>query len=277
MNSKLSSLLLAAALLLSASPAIAGTGGSAGQIRSAVSSGSVDAIVAEIERSEALICSECIDVMTGLLDHARYEVREAAGWWFAKRPSLKKLMVQQMVTDLAGTDAVSVRNAADFLGAVRAIEQLGALSAAYDRGVGVEARFAMVRAAAVIGSRAGSGLVTKALADADPSVRALAVASLRELRGQTAAGAAAIALLGDPDASVRAEAASTVGGFRDAAGRARLEALVVSDPDASVRRNAAWALGRLGQAASAAALEQASTDVSPLVRGVAKAARKALR
>jgi HEAT repeat protein len=281
MTTKLRSFLLAAILAvtgasLGSSDAWAGKGGSAGQLRSATASGSVDAIIAEIERSEALMCAECVTIMTSLLDHSRYEVREAAGWWFAKRPALKKMMVEQMVVDLAGSDATSVRNAADFLGAVRAVEQVAALSSAYDRGVATEARYAIVRAAAVMASRAGSPLLTRGLGDADPTVRALAASSWRELRGQANA-AAVLPLLGDADAAVRGAAVATVGGLRDAGGRVQLEALVVNDPDATVRRNAAWALGEIGQRASQAALEAASNDASPLVRGVAKAARLSLR
>lgn len=276
MKSTLRSFVLASLLCAAASPAFAGRGGSAGQLRSAVASGSVDAIIAEIERTEALMCAECVDTMTNLLDHSRYEVREAAGWWFAKRPALKKMMTEQMVSDLAGNTAVSVRNAADFLGAVRAVDQLGALTAAYDRGVGTDARFAIIRAAGVMSSRAGSALLAKGLTDSDPAVRSLAVSSWRNLRGQTDA-AAVVPLLGDSDAAVRAQAAGAVGGFKDASGRLQLESLVVNDPDPTVRRNAAWALGEIGLRASQAALDAASNDASPLVRGVARAARQALR
>lgn len=274
---KIRSFVIAALLVASAAPAWAGKGGSAGQIRSAVASGSVDAIVAEIERAEALVCGECVPVMTDLLDHARYEVREAAGWWFAKRPALKKEMVAQMVSDLGTQSGAQARNAADFLGAVRAVDQVNALSSAYDRNAGsMEVRFAIVRAAGAMSSRAGSGLLVKGLGDADPTVRALAASSWRKLRGQTEA-AAVLPLLADGDAGVRAAAAATVGGLKDAAGRLALEGLVVNDADATVRRNAAWALGELGQRASLAALETASNDASPLVRGVAKAARSSLR
>lgn len=276
MTSKLSSFVLAALITAAASPAFAGRGGSAGQLRSAVSSGSVDAIVAEIERIEALACAECVDTMTNLLDHSRYEVREAAGWWFAKRPALKKMMTEQMVADLAGNGAVSVRNAADFLGSVRATDQLGALTTAYDRGVATEARFAIIRAAGVMSSRSGSALLVKGLADSDAGVRSLAVSSWRNLRGQADA-AAVVPLLTDADAGVRAQVAGVIGGFKDASGRAQLEALVVNDPDATVRRNAAWALGEIGQRASQAALDAAANDASPLVRGVARAARQSLR
>jgi hypothetical protein len=281
MTSKLSSFVLAALISAGAtgaavSPAFAGRGGSAGQLRSAVSSGSVDAIIAEIERTEALTCGECVDTMTNLLDHTRYEVREAAGWWFAKRPALKKMMTEQMVADLAGNGVISVRNAADFLGSVRAMDELGALTTAYDRGLATEARFAIIRAAGVMSSRSGSALLVKGLADADPSVRSLAVSSWRNLRGQTDA-AAVVPLLADADAGVRAQAAGAIGGYKDASGRVQLETLVVSDPDATVRRNAAWALGEIGQRASQAALDVAANDASPLVRGVARAARQSLR
>ena len=57
-----------------------GRGGSADRIRNAVQTHSVDAIIAEIERAEHLVCQDCGDVMTALLDHDRYEVRQAAAW-----------------------------------------------------------------------------------------------------------------------------------------------------------------------------------------------------
>lgn len=270
------SLLTSLVLLLSATPSLAGKGGSAGQIKSAVASGSVDAIIAEIERAEALVCPECVDVMTNLLDHPRYEVREAAGWWFAKRPALKAAMVEQMVNDLGVGTGTSVRNAADFLGAVRATDRLPALSATYDRGVSAEARLAIVRAAGAIASSNGNALLQKGFADADGAVRLMATTSWRDMRGQSGA-APLVPLLSDSDAVVRAEAAATIGGLREQSGRTRLEALVTSDSDATVRRNAAWALGELGSRESAAALDAASKDASPLVRGVARAARRALR
>lgn len=270
------SLLTSLVLLLSATAAFAGKGGSAGQIKSAVASGSVDAIIAEIERAEALVCPECVDVMTNLLDHPRYEVREAAGWWFAKRPALKAAMVEQMVNDLGVGTGVSVRNAADFLGAVRAADRLPALGAAYDRGVSAEARLAIVRAAGAIASSNGNALLQKGLADADGAVRLMAVTSWRDMRGQSGA-LPLVPLLSDRDAAVRAEAAASIGGLREQSGRAMLETLVTTDPDAVVRRNAAWALGELGGSQSAAALDAASKDASPLVRGVARAARRALR
>ncbi len=65
-------------VLLAATPAMAGKGGSAERIRDAVSSTSVDAITAEIERAESLMCPDCVPIVTNLLEDNRYEVREVA-------------------------------------------------------------------------------------------------------------------------------------------------------------------------------------------------------
>src|ERR1043165_9856483 len=107
---------LAAVGLLALAPAaaFAGKGGSAAAIQSAVSSGSVDAITAEIERAESLVCDECIDTVTRLTEDSRFAVREVAAWWFAWRPALKDMLVTQFVADLPHGTTVQVRNAADF-------------------------------------------------------------------------------------------------------------------------------------------------------------------
>src|SRR5689334_5547693 len=105
--------------LLASSSAFAGKGGSAGAIQAAVKSGSTDAILAEVERAESLICEECIPTMVNLTEDNRVEVRQVAAWWFAKRPGSKAIMTAQMKDDLVGADSFHVRNAADFVGFVR--------------------------------------------------------------------------------------------------------------------------------------------------------------
>ena len=257
------------------SPALAGKGGSLEKIKAAVASNSVDAIIAEVERTESLMCDACIDVMTRLTEDSRYPVREVAAWWFAKRPTLHKLMVEQFTAELAGT-SVQVRNAADFLGASSTFRALPQLRAAIRRDVDVDAKLAIVRAVDVLGNIGGNDVLTVAMADRNAAVRAAAVRAWRDIRGQQDA-APAVALLDDADATVRAEAATVVGGMKHAAGIAKLETLVVSDANAIVRKNAAWALGKLGSATSRAALTQASNDRSAYVRGVAKAALASLR
>jgi HEAT repeat protein len=254
----------------------AGKGGSAALIEQAVASGSIDAIKAEVERTEMLSCSACIDTMIALTADDRYEVREVAAWWFAKRPVLKNVMVAQMVDDLANGDAIHVRNAADFLGRVREFKALPGLRSAFGRGLTAEARFAIVRAAGFMAHTSGNPILQAAMSDADAGVRAEAVIGWRDVLQQTSA-APVEPLLADSDARVRAEAATVLGAYRDAAARTQLEQLVVHDADPSVRRNAAWALAKIGSVDSRPALLTASQDASPLVRGVAQAALAQLK
>lgn len=259
-------------LALASTAAYAGKGGSAAAIQAAVSSTSTDAIIAEVERAEGLNCEECIQILTNLTEDSRFEVREVAAWWFAKRPALKDMLATQFVGDLPHGDTIKVRNAADFLGRTRTLTALPQLRAAIHRGdLGSEAKLALVRAAGFMAHTGGNEVLTTAMTDSDASVRAAAVVAWRDVLGQKTAQPV-VGLLGDSDATVRAQAAGVAGDMREQSARSTLEALVTGDPDSVVRRNAAWALGQLGNAASRAALLQATNDKSGLVRGVAKAA-----
>jgi hypothetical protein len=260
--------------LLASAPsvALAGKGGSAAKIQAAVASTSIDAILAEVERTESQICEDCVQTLTALTEDSRYRVREVAAWWFARRPALKDMLATQFVADLPRGGTIKVRNAADFLGGTRTLTALPQLRAAIHRtDLGVEARLALVRAAAVMAHPSGNEVLTTGMTDSDANVRAAAVTAWRDVLRQPNAQPV-VALLGDRDANVRAQAAGVVGGMLEQSGRGALEVLVVGDPDPIVRRNAAWALGQLGNAASRAALVQATADKSGLVRGVAKAA-----
>ena len=257
-------------------PAHAGKGGSADRIRQAIASSSVDAIIAEVERAEALACGECVQLVTNLTEDARYEVREVAAWWFAKRPAMKKMLAEQFEADLVSGSSLEARNAADFLGATITYTALPTLRAAIRRDVAPEAKLAMVRAVGRLGHTDGNAVLTAAMADADASVRASSVRVWRDLRDQTET-APVVALLADRDAAVRAEAATVAGAMNALAGRAALETIATSDPSPTARRNAAWALGKLGQAASRAALTTATNDASGLVRMTARAALSQLR
>lgn len=273
--------LLAAALTAgvsfgTATTALAGKGGSAAKIQQAIRSGSTDAIVAEIERAEGLACGECVNLVTALTEDARYEVREVAGWWFAKRPALAKALAEGFISELATGDNVAVRNAADFLGATVTFTALPALRAAITRDLGVDAKLALVRAVKSLAHIDGNPVLVAAMQDGHASVRVAAVEAWRDIRTQRD-GAPAVALLADSDADVRAAAATVVGALAATAGLAALQTLVVSDADPYVRRNAAWALGQLRSSSSRAALTQAASDKSGLVRMTAKSALAALR
>jgi HEAT repeat protein len=266
-----------AVLALAPSAAFAGKGGSAAAIQAAVDSGSTDAVTAEVERAESLMCEECIQTMTNLTEDSRFAVREVAAWWFARRPGLKDMLAAQFVADLPSGGTIKVRNAADFLGRTKTYTALPQLRAAIHRGdLGAEAKIALVRAAGFMAHTGGNEVLTTAMADGDAGVRAAAVVAWRDVLGQKTAQPV-VALLGDRDANVRAQAAGVIGGMTEQSARGTLEALVVGDPDSTVRRNAAWALGQLGNAGSRAALLQATSDKSGLVRGVAKAALAGLR
>lgn len=258
-------------LALAPSAAFAGKGGSFAAIQSAVQSGSVDAIAAELERTESLICDQCIQLVTGLTEDPRYAVREVAAWWFARRPALRDMLVDQFVADLPRGDTTRVRNAADFLGRTRTLAAIPTLRAAIHRtDLGVEARAAVVRAVGFMAHVSANDVLTTAMTDPEAGVRAAAVTAWRDMLGQQTA-LPVVPLLGDRDTFVRAQAAAVVGAMGEQTGRAALEALVTGDLDPAVRRNAAWALGELGNAASRAVLIQATADKSGLVRGVAKA------
>jgi hypothetical protein len=262
---------LLALLALAPSTALAGHGGSFEAIQSAVQSGSVDAIAAELERTETLICEPCVGLVTNLTEDSRYAVREVAAWWFARRPALRDMLIDQFTADLPHGDTTKVRNAADFLGRTRTLAAIPTLRAAIHRtDIGPEGRLAVVRAVGFMAHTSANDVLTTAMVDSDAGVRAQAVIAWRDMLGQRGAQPV-VALLGDGSADVRAQAAAVVGAMGEQSGRAALEGLAVSDVDPAVRRNAVWSLGELGNAASRPVLIQASSDKSGLVRGVAKA------
>jgi HEAT repeat protein len=268
---------IAAVVLGLASPAHAGRGGSSSRIRNAVATGSVDAIVAEVERAERLTCDSCTPVVMDLLDNDRYEVREVAAWWFARRAALRVELRARSVADLAGTDSRLARNAADILGTFRHPDAIPALAAAVVRtDLSAEARAAAAQALGTIGHPNGATALATAMNDGDATVRLAAVNAWSKIRKQANA-APVVARIGDADLQVRLAATAVVGDLRDAAGRATLEAAVIGDADPGVRRNAAWALGQIGDPASRTALTAATTDESSLVRSTARAALYALR
>ena len=257
---------------LGTGPAHAGRGGSAGRIKDAIRTGSVDAIIAEVERAERLTCPGCVEPLMELLESDRYELREAAAWWFARRPVIKARLSEDSVTALRGADSTAARNAADILGTFRHPQAVPALNTAIaNRALSGAARAAAARALGLIGHRDGTAGLTAALGDPDAGVRWAAIDAWPLIRGQV--GAAPIAArLADGDASVRARAAAVVGKRREPTARGAHEAAVTADTDPEVRRNAAWALGELGDAASRPALTAALTDRSGLVRRTAQAA-----
>jgi hypothetical protein len=271
--------LAAAALTMCAFavPSFAGKGGSNANIVAAVQSGSQDAIIAEVERAEGLLCDECIQTVTNLTTDNRYPVREVAAWWFAKRPGLAKVMATGFKADLVTGDSTHVRNAADFVGATVDYTALPALRQAMARtGLTSEAKLSIVHAVGYMAHVDGNSVLVTAMNDTDPGVRVAAVRAWRDVLGQVSVQPVEAKLV-DGDPTVRAAAATVIGAYGDRNALSTLEQLVTTDTDPFVRRNAAWALGQLGSRDAFAALSQAVNDKSSLVRMVAKASLSTLK
>jgi HEAT repeat protein len=252
----------------------AGRGGSSQAIRLAIQSGSVDAIQAELERAEFLVCGACADLVLPLIDHGDQRVRQVAAWWLSRR-SVSRTVRLAMLTRLSQPDSTAARNAADVLGEFHYVSSISALGAALSNPVySGEARAAMARALGTINRPAAVAPLTAALASDDAQVRAASLAALRSIVGQRDA-AAVVPLVGDADESVRAEAIWTLGTFRMTGAADALVVALKGDPSVKVRSRAAWALGavRADVAVAGPALEAAAkSDASPAVRSLAAVA-----
>jgi HEAT repeat protein len=262
--------------------ATAGRGSSPDAIRSAIASNSVDAISAELERAERLVCPSCVTMVRPLVDHQDPRVRRVATWWLARHGAHSDLFIEAAYR-LAQPDSIKARNAADVLGSLRSVKAIEPLGAALNNPIfDAEARVAMAGALGRIGEQTALPALRSALRANEYQVRAAALAGIRELRGPLDLSPA-LPLLSDPVESVRVEAIYTVGAAR---GRAMegpqatelvrsLVNLVSRDASADVRKKAAWALGEIGAPSSIAGktLSTASrSDPEPAVRSLAAAA-----
>jgi hypothetical protein len=270
-------IVLPAALALAASgTAQAGRGGSPQDIQAAIAANSEDAIQAELEHTEYLVCASCTQMVLPLVDHTSYRVRQAAAWWLVRRATSRQVYVS-MLTRLSQPDSVLARNAADVLGEFGFPSAIPALGAALSNPVYTgEARAAMAKALGSIGRPEAATPLVAGLSTSDPLVKAASLIALRSVQGFRD-GTVAAPLLSDADAQVRAEAAVSIGMFHSQAPSAvsALVTALASDPSAIVRRKAAWALGAINAPASSAGAglqAAAASDANPLVRSIAAAA-----
>ncbi len=280
------SVVMAFALMVGSSTAWAGFGSSAAALQAAVQSGSVDAIVAEIERAEELPSLGAINVVLPLVDHSSARVRDAAGWWLTRR-GVRTQVIADMAARLGGSDPIAARNAGDVLAAMRDVTSLPALTTYLKAPLDEDSGVSVAKAIGAIGHPSALSALNGALASSLAGVRAQAAASLRDLRAPAGLKVAAqvgtlLPLLGDGDANVRRQAALTIGFVGQSGGDvtgavAPLSALATGDGSAGVRKAAAWALGTLKDGAARGALVQAQSDADPLVRSIASAALANLR
>lgn len=271
-----SSIALALGVVLCSSTAFAGRGGSTTAIITAVQSGSVDAIIAEIERAEELACLSCIQPVVDLVDHPSARVRDVAGWWISRR-GVRTQVIASMTARLSGGDPVAARNAADVLGGMRDYNTLAALTAYLAHPLDEDSGAAAARAIGAIGHPSSATALTAALGSPLAGVRAASLVAMRTLRAmpgqKTALGATALLpALTDSDVNVRREAANTCGFLQDKAAVSALVTVLGNDSSPVVRKAAAWALGEIGDASAASALSAATNDTDPLVRSISVAA-----
>jgi hypothetical protein len=259
--------------MAAAGSAQAGRGGSPGAIQLAIQSGSPDAIKAELERAEFLVCGVCVDMVTPLVDSSDAGIRQVAAWWLARR-AVSRQVSAQMIARLGQPDSIAARNAADVLGEFHQPSAIPALAAGLSNPVfSGEARVAMAKALGTINRPAALAPLYGALGDSNAQVKAGALVALQSMSGARD-GRAVLPLLGDADEAVRGEAAITLGMFHATVGTSALVS-ALGDPSANVRKHAAWALGEIHASAGlvAPALQHAvGSDPSPFVRSIAGAA-----
>ena len=260
--------------LAAAGSAVAGRGSSLQAVRLAVASGSSDAIKAELERAENLVCIACVDVVKPLIDNQDEGIRQVAAWWLARRAVSRDVRVE-MLNRLAQPDSIAARNAADVLGEMHTPSSIPALAAALTNPTfSSEARAHMAQALGKISRPAVVSPLMGALGGDDAVVKVAAMKALQGIAGLRD-GSAVSPLLGDGEIAVRAEAAITLGTFHDANGTAALVNALQNDASPLVRKHAAWALGEIHANAGVAgpALQiAAANDTSSGVRSLAGAA-----
>ena len=260
--------------LAAAGTAVAGRGSSPQAVQRAIASGSPDAIKAELERAEHLVCVSCVDMVMPLLDNNNQGIREVAAWWIARRGVARTVRVQ-MLTRLGQPDSVAARNAADVLGEFHYVSSIPALSAALSNPTfSSEARAHRAMALGRISRPEVVAPLTGALSVSDGVVQVAAMQALQSIAGLRD-GSQVSPLLGNGDASVRAEAATTLGMFHDASAANALVTALQNDTSPIVRKRAAWALGEIhaNTAVAGPALQAAAAnDASPFVRSLAAAA-----
>jgi HEAT repeat protein len=269
----INTVILGLSLTLS-SVALAGRGATTVGIEAAIASGSVDTIVAELERAEILACLACIAPIRKLTDHPSAKVRDAAGWWLGRR-GIRDAVTADMIGRLGAQDPIAARNAADVLGGMRESSALPALSAYVKAPLDEDSGAAAARAIGSLGSSAGAAPLLQALTVPLAGVRLAALQALRNLRapkGQSSAmtAGATIPLLTDSDETVRREAAYTTGFAKDRMAINALANTLAFDQSARVRKAAAWALGEVGGGADALLAAQSDPDMG--VRSIATGA-----
>lgn len=243
----------------------------------AIRTASPSALSSMLEYGERVECHACVPLLEErLLTDDNAEVRNVAAWWLARRPFGFAAVMHEIRTVLAtSTDPVRRERAAEAIGNFADPHGVAHLTTAFETDTVTAVRVAAVRGLAAINAPGGLAVISEALGDDEPTVRAAALASVTRINFFSDYDAL-LPLLADDDAGIRRRAATVVGSLRVDAAVVVLAALLRNTAeDAGVRREAAWALGRIGGADAEIALAEvlAVTGLDPQVRNAIEVAR----
>lgn len=248
------------------------------RIRSVAAGGSSSEIWETLEHGERVECTECIPSVEPLLYDANAKTREIAAWWLRRRifgVFGQGEVYERTVATLANDPNATRRAyAASALGEFLALPGIDACANAVAHDADPTVRAAAAKALGRLNDD-GHGALSKALADADSSVKLAALTSVTRIN--TFQDAPSVTRLSaDGDATVRRRAAEVLGALRVKDSVDGLLALT-HDASADVRNAACHALGQIGDARARATLEAVRTsDPDTLVRDQADMALRRL-
>lgn len=249
------------------------------RIKSVAVSGSMMAIWETLEHGEKVECLDCIPSVEPLMYDANPQTREIAAWWLRRRVFgvFGSGEVYERTLNTLAHDANPKRRAfaASALGEFLAAPGVAACATAIATDGDPSVRAAAAQALGRLNDD-GQGALTKAMSDADATVKLAALGSASRVNTFTDIPAAA-KLVGDSSALVRRRAAELLGSMRAVDAVDGLMALAQHDADANVRNAACHSLGVLKDGRARAALEGVkANDSDRLVRDQADIALRRL-
>jgi hypothetical protein len=235
-------------------------------IISQVTSGAPTAIWATLEHGEKVECLQCIPVVAPLLYDVNAKNREIAAWWLRRRifgvfgPGQ---VYQQTINNLATNSNPVIRGYAasalgEFLDSAGIAPLATALTSDSNAGVRAAAASALGRL-----DDDGSGAISTAFSDSDPTVRQAALVAASRITAFVDA-ASASKLLGDSSPLVRRWAVMLLDQMRATDTVASVLSLAQTDSDSEVRLEACHALGDFGNTSVQAALDNIANNDSVL-------------
>jgi HEAT repeat protein len=248
-------------------------------ILNVTSSSSPSLIWETLEHGEKVECLQCIPAVSGLLYANDPQIREIAAWWLRRRvfgvfgPNET---YQNTINTLASDTDVTKRTYAAFaLGEFLDKGGIQPLATAISTDASAQVRAAAASALGRMNS-AGSGALSTAMKDSDPTVRIAALRATARVNEfadeQTPSG-----LLGDPNADVRRLAVQVLEDLHAKDTVASVMTLAQNDTDATVRSAACHALGIFRDATAKSTLQGiAQNDANTFVRDAATIALRNL-